>query len=92
MQIINLALLNRLKERQRVANEKPAKLRDLSMSNNFVRDQQQSGAPSTGTSQNENGDVEIGSGSASAPVVTDVDARAFADLTDKENDEFQYVL
>lgn len=68
LQVVNLSYLNRRKEAQRVANGKPAKLRDLSMTNKYE-----------------------------AAVVDETKAHgtgelAFADLTDKENDEFIYLL
>jgi hypothetical protein len=62
-QILNLASLNKLKERKRVACGKPAKLPDFSMMNAFRRVDSD----------------EIGE-------------QGLQELTDGQNDEFQYLL
>jgi hypothetical protein len=69
LQIINLIILNKLKERQRVANGKPIKVHDLSMTKHFA--------------QASPGGHHVEAGTSSG---------AGADLTDRENDEFQYIL
>ncbi|KZO94328.1 MFS general substrate transporter [Calocera viscosa TUFC12733] len=73
IQIFNLMFLNKLKEKQRVANGKPAKLRDLSMTKHYVQEDETEGTV-------EGGDRRQWG------------ANAFADMTDKQNDEFLYVL
>lgn len=65
VQVVNLVLLNRTQEKNRVAHEKPAKFHDHSMGEKYVDI----------TTNNEH---YLGS-------------FAFADLTDKQNDEFVYV-
>jgi hypothetical protein len=75
--------LNKLKEKQRIANGKPAKLHDLSMTKHFAQ-----------VLRIGSHDVETGSGSG---LVLSQNAAAVgygvaADLTDRENDEFQYIL
>lgn len=62
----NLAWLNKKKEKQRVANGKPAKIKDLSMARKFDNKE---------TVDNQ----KLGE-------------NAFSDMTDRENDEFIYVL
>ena len=65
LQVVNLVFLNRLQEKRRVRNGKPAKIHDHSMEERYV-------------SINADNDASIGN-------------MAFADLTDRENDEFVYV-
>ncbi|KAH8814596.1 putative allantoate permease [Flagelloscypha sp. PMI_526] len=62
----NLFWLNKQKEKQRVANGKPAKLKDLSMAHHF-------------DNTDNVDDKKLGE-------------NAFLDMTDRENDEFIYVL
>ncbi|KAI1361854.1 major facilitator superfamily domain-containing protein [Xylaria arbuscula] len=80
LQAFNLAFLNKLQERRRVANGKPAKIIDTSMSNTY-RDLTAAGDSSSGGGVTEDGaaDQRIGE-------------HAFEDLTDRQNDEFVYVL
>lgn len=79
--MINLKFLNKLKEKQRVRNGKPAKMADLSMEKHF--EQQADGAPR----------VEKPAGEAAKPaVVASEEEAANLDKTDVENDEFTYVL
>jgi hypothetical protein len=77
--------LNKLKEKQRIANGKPAKLHDLSMTKHFAQ------VLPIGSH-----DVETGSGSGSGLGLSQnaaaVGYGVAADLTDRENDEFQYIL
>ncbi|KAJ8095534.1 hypothetical protein PM082_023061 [Marasmius tenuissimus] len=63
---LDLAWLNKRKEKQRIQNGKPAKLKDLSMAHKFDNSE---------TVDNQ----KLGE-------------NAFRDMTDKENDEFIYVL
>jgi len=77
LQILNLMYLNKRKEKQRVANGKPAKLRDLSMNHRFEQANHQTLA---------GGETEVGAQHAHLGDI------AFLDLTDQENDEFVYVL
>ncbi|KAG7093428.1 hypothetical protein E1B28_007108 [Marasmius oreades] len=75
-QVVNLMFLNKLKERQRMKNGKPAKLHDSSMDKKFHM------ADTDAIPENASDDkirhVHLGE-------------NAFKDLTDKENDEFVYV-
>ncbi|ORY82361.1 major facilitator superfamily domain-containing protein [Leucosporidium creatinivorum] len=66
LQAVNLAYLNKRKEKQRVANGKPAKITDRSMTNKYE-------------AEDEAKDASLGQ-------------MAFLDLTDGQNDEFQYLL
>lgn len=77
LQLANLVWLNRMQERKRVKNGKPAKLVDRSMENKYhdlddtsddIRDSAEAGANRT----------RIGE-------------QAFLDLTDRKNDEFVYI-
>ncbi|KAI0517779.1 major facilitator superfamily domain-containing protein [Xylaria bambusicola] len=78
LQAFNLAFLNKLQERRRVANGKPAKIVDTSMSNTYkeIRAGDSSGVQSA---EEGTADQRIGQ-------------HAFEDLTDRQNDEFVYVL
>lgn len=83
LQMLNLMTLNRLKERQRVAHGKPAKLHDLSMTKHFE--------------QSPNQDLEASrAGPDSGPKLragnAPLSSAGTVDLTDRENDEFQYIL
>jgi predicted MFS family arabinose efflux permease len=76
MQWANLVFLNRLQEKKRVANGKPAKMVDHSMQQQYhdiEEDMQQ-----TGTAEPVQVQEEIGE-------------NAFLDLTDRQNDEFVYI-
>lgn len=85
LQILNLSMLNKLKERERVAHGKPAKLLDLSMSTTFTQYEPES----TSSQPSRNG---AGSGSRLGEPDRCAGNDAFLDLTDRENDEFQYLL
>jgi hypothetical protein len=65
LQVGNLALLNKLQVRRRIANNKPAHVHDHSMEDRYV-------------------DIRADNGET-------IGDNAFADLTDRENDEFVYV-
>ena len=78
LQAFNLAFLNKLQERRRVANGKPAKIIDTSMSNTY-KDLTAAESPSGGVTEDGAADQRIGE-------------HAFEDLTDRQNDEFVYVL
>lgn len=80
LQAGNLMFLNKLQERKRVQNGKPAKIRDLSMEHDY----------------HDVGDQEDGSGvvddDAEAGTQTArIGDQAFLDLTDRKNDEFVYI-
>jgi hypothetical protein len=89
LQAFNLAFLNKMQERQRVRNGKPAKIKDTSMSStyhDYVADESSEGVV--------DGAAE-GSVAAEQGVAVEhsrIGQNAFADLTDRENDEFAYVL
>ncbi|KAI1193762.1 MFS general substrate transporter [Nemania serpens] len=77
LQALNLVFLNRGQERRRVQNGKPAKIKDTSMSDTY---------------QDIDADAEdVGSG-VEGGAHGRIGLNAFADLTDRENDEFVYVL
>lgn len=65
IQVVNLALLNKIQQRKRVEHGKPAKIHDHSMEERY-------------TDMSADNDFHVGD-------------FAFADLTDKQNDEFVYV-
>ncbi|TRM67141.1 major facilitator superfamily domain-containing protein [Schizophyllum amplum] len=75
-QIFNMAALNRLKARERVKNGKPANIRDLSMEKKYTAHVE------------EKDDSKLESSTTGAGLGDN----AFLDLTDKQNDEFVYVL
>ncbi|KAI0458886.1 major facilitator superfamily domain-containing protein [Xylaria acuta] len=79
LQAANLTFLNKLQERRRVANGKPAKIKDTSMSNKY-RD----------IDADESSDGVLEEQGATAQ--RRIGQNAFADMTDHENDEFVYVL
>ncbi|KAJ7106892.1 MFS transporter [Mycena epipterygia] len=76
LQVVNFVILNRLKQRQRIASGKPAVLHDASMDNRFRQrtqsqlDREKLEAVSTGVALGDN---------------------VLLDLTDWQNDEFVYV-
>ncbi|KAF9016943.1 MFS general substrate transporter [Hymenopellis radicata] len=76
LQVVNFMILNRLKERERVKNGKPAKIHDASMEKKYTQkaeekmDESKLESSTTGAHLGDN---------------------AFLDLTDRENDEFVYV-
>lgn len=75
LQALNLRLLNKLQERKRVKNGKPAKIKDRSMESEYH----------DADEQLETGDFEA---DARRPRIGD---NAFLDLTDRTNDEFVYI-
>lgn len=79
LQMLNLVALNKLKEKQRVEHGKPAKLHDLSMTKHF----EQSPIPGR--------DLEASRSGPPAAKLS-LSASGSLDLTDRENDEFQYIL
>ncbi|KAI8631508.1 MFS general substrate transporter [Xylariaceae sp. FL1651] len=87
LQAANLAFLNKLQERRRVSNGKPAKIKDTSMDDtyhNYDADESPSSVyPVEGAAAAEQG---------VAVEHSRIGQNAFADLTDRENDEFVYLL
>ena len=93
IQAANLAFLNKLQERRRVRNGKPAKIKDTSMDDEYQGlDAAEAASPSqdavlegtaegVAAAQVENGHLRQRLGE-----------NAFADITDRQNDEFIYVL
>ncbi|KAI1744855.1 major facilitator superfamily domain-containing protein [Xylaria scruposa] len=79
LQAVNLTFLNKLQERRRVANGKPAKIKDTSMSNKYQD-----------LEADESSDGVLAEEGAAAR--RRIGQNAFADMTDRENDEFVYVL
>ncbi|KAI1756160.1 major facilitator superfamily domain-containing protein [Xylaria castorea] len=79
LQAVNLTFLNKLQERRRVANGKPAKIKDTSMSNKYQD-----------LDADESSDGVLAEEGAAAH--SRIGQNAFADMTDRENDEFVYVL
>lgn len=81
--MMNLVALNKLKEKQRIEHGKPAKLHDLSMTKHFEQSPKQDlETPRAG----EDSGRRIPDGKAS------LGSAGTLDLTDRENDEFQYIL
>lgn len=77
--------LNKVQERKRVANGKPAKIKDLSMTDKYDEGYEPETDEEFGKA------VEAGD---SPPTVTRhprIGDQAFLDLTDRKNDEFVYV-
>ncbi|RYP19312.1 hypothetical protein DL766_008483 [Monosporascus sp. MC13-8B] len=107
LQAGNLALLNRRQERRRVRNGKPAKIRDASMTDEY-QGFCAHGPPSSDTIDNDNDNYNVSASVVAgsdevAAMARDDDAElnlerrrlgdnAFSDMTDRENDEFIYVL
>ncbi|TGJ84609.1 hypothetical protein E0Z10_g4141 [Xylaria hypoxylon] len=86
LQAVNLAFLNKMQERRRVQNGKPAKIKDTSMSDTYqdlVADESSSGVDGAQGSAAEQG---------AAGQQSRIGQNAFADMTDRENDEFVYLL
>ncbi|KAI0465763.1 major facilitator superfamily domain-containing protein [Xylaria cf. heliscus] len=79
LQAVNLIFLNKLQERRRVANGKPAKIKDTSMENKYQD-----------ITAEESSDGVLEEQGAAAH--SRIGQNAFADMTDRENDEFVYVL
>ncbi|KAI1114000.1 major facilitator superfamily domain-containing protein [Nemania sp. NC0429] len=84
LQAVNLAFLNKGQERRRVANGKPAKIKDTSMSDTYQDIDE--GVDGGGSGSGSGGEEGHGHGRGR------IGMNAFADLTDRENDEFVYVL
>ncbi|RYP16122.1 hypothetical protein DL765_005323 [Monosporascus sp. GIB2] len=105
LQAGNLALLNRRQERKRVRNGKPAKIRDASMTDEY-QDFYAPAPASAGINDNDDDNVYASTGAGSDEVAvmarhghpeSDLERcrlgdNAFSDMTDRENDEFIYVL
>ena len=81
LQAANLMFLNKLQERRRVKNGKPAKIKDLSMQNKY-QDAEEQPDLSSGVAE---GDAEAGTQHVR------IGDQAFLDLTDRKNDEFVYI-
>ncbi|KAI1321410.1 MFS general substrate transporter [Xylariaceae sp. FL0255] len=94
IQAFGLAFLNKMQERRRVRNGKPAKIVDTSMDDKY-HDFEEAAA----------GDVLVGGAEGTAEGVeaaeqgvvagvghAHIGDNAFADLTDRQNDEFVYIL
>ncbi|KAK5128906.1 hypothetical protein LTR85_000239 [Meristemomyces frigidus] len=81
IQAANLMFLNKLQERKRVKNGKPAKLVDHSMEAHY-HDADDQLDPSVGIAE---GDAEA------QPSRHKIGDQAFLDLTDRQNDEFVYI-
>jgi MFS family permease len=81
LQATNLMFLNKLQERKRVKNGKPAKIKDHSMETRYHDADEQPEDDLTGIAE---GDVQPGHH-------VRIGERAFLDLTDRENDEFVYI-
>lgn len=82
LQAANLISLNKLQERKRVKNGKPAKIKDRSMESEY-HDADEQLDDSSGTAEN---DLESHAQRAR------FGDQAFLDVTDRKNDEFVYIL
>lgn len=78
LQWVNLFFLNKLQERRRVRNGKPAKMIDRSMSNTYH-------------DMREDEEVEGAQAGEQPTQQSHLGDKAFADVTDKDNDEFVYI-
>lgn len=83
IQAANLMFLNKLQERKRVKNGKPAKIKDHSMEDEYHDADEQPDDEMMGVAE---GDPE-----ARPAHYTRIGGQAFLDLTDRKNDEFIYV-
>ncbi|GAP90676.2 putative major facilitator superfamily general substrate [Rosellinia necatrix] len=97
LQAANLALLNKQQERRRVRNGKPAKIKDASMADTYediassaAGDEEASGGVGDGTATTTT--TTNTTAAAAAAGRSRLGQNAFADMTDRENDEFVYVL
>ncbi|CAJ2509557.1 Uu.00g145830.m01.CDS01 [Anthostomella pinea] len=88
LQAVNLAFLNRLQERRRVRNGKPAKIMDTSMEDEY-RDISPGADPSEGIVEGSASDIAQAEAAHAPRRIGD---NAFSDMTDGENDEFVYLL
>ncbi|KAI8948722.1 MFS general substrate transporter [Xylaria longipes] len=79
LQAVNLLFLNKQQEHRRVANGKPAKIKDTSMSSKYHD-----------LEAEESSDGVVAEQGAAAR--NRIGQNAFADMTDRQNDEFVYVL
>lgn len=105
LQAVNLAFLNKMQERRRVHNGKPAKIVDASMSNKYheltaaadaVVDESGAAAAAAKATDRGSGSASASTSAAAEEGVAGENSRigqnAFLDMTDRENDEFVYVL
>lgn len=83
IQLGNLIFLNKLQERKRVKNGKPAKIKDHSMEDKYHDADEQPEDFETGVAE---GDPE-----ARPAHHARIGENAFLDLTDRQNDEFIYI-
>lgn len=83
IQLGNLMFLNKLQERKRVKNGKPAKIKDRSMDTKYHDADEQPDDFGTGLAE---GDPE-----GRPAHHTRIGDNAFLDLTDRKNDEFVYI-
>lgn len=83
IQLGNLMFLNKLQERKRVKNGKPAKIKDRSMDSKYHDADEQPEDFATGTAE---GDPQ-----ARPAHHARIGDNAFLDLTDRQNDEFVYI-
>ncbi|KAI1305135.1 major facilitator superfamily domain-containing protein [Xylaria venustula] len=88
LQAANLTFLNKMQERRRVQNGKPAKIKDTSMSDTYqdlTADESSDGVEDASRNA---AVAEQGAAGQSRRI----GQNAFSDMTDRENDEFVYVL
>ncbi|KAI1350393.1 major facilitator superfamily domain-containing protein [Xylaria sp. FL0043] len=88
LQAANLTFLNKLQERRRVQNGKPAKIKDTSMSDTYQDLTADESSDGFDAGSNSGAAAEQGTAGHSSRI----GQNAFADMTDRENDEFVYVL
>lgn len=89
IQWANLVFLNKMQEKKRVRNGKPAKMIDHSMDRHYhdiEENNNGSGVLETGTAEQRPVDEHDDLG-----VQEDLGEKAFLDLTDRQNDEFVYI-
>ena len=85
LQTLNLMFLNKLQERKRVKNGKPAKIKDMSMETKY-HDVDEQSIEVDGAVGMAEGDPETRPSHH-----TRIGDQAFLDLTDRQNDEFVYI-
>ncbi|KAI0206811.1 major facilitator superfamily domain-containing protein [Astrocystis sublimbata] len=94
---LDLTRLNKQQEKRRVANGKPAKIKDTSMSDTYqdLDDDTTSSSMEEGVSAGvgvEEGSNRVERAEQGHGAQSRIGQNAFKDMTDRENDEFVYVL
>lgn len=92
LQAANLAFLNRLQERRRVRNGKPAKIQDTSMDDTYKGYDPAVDNDAAVIEAEVAAEAASQAGTGHGQEQRRLGDNAFADITDRQNDEFIYVL